>query len=221
MSRKKANIHYVYKTTCNITGRYYIGIHSTTNIEDGYMGSGLILRRSIRKYGINNHKREILEYVPSRDILFIREAEIVNEEIILDDLCMNLRKGGQGGFTIESAKKGREKTNEILKEKYGENYKSIISKLFLKNCSEEEKNEWVQKIKDGQKTSGFDFGTFRGKTHSEETKQKMSESSKGMGIGESNSQYGTCWITKDETNKKIKKEDLDTYLNEGWVKGRK
>ena len=56
---------------------------------------------------------------------------------------------------------------------------------------------------------------------SEESKKLMSKSSKGMGVGETNSQYGTCWITKDGINKKIKKEDLETYLNEGWLKGRK
>ena len=48
----------------------------------------------------------------------------------------------------------------------------------------------------------------------------MSECRKGTGIGEANSQHGTCWITKEGINKKIKKETLDTYLNEGWVKGR-
>ena len=49
----------------------------------------------------------------------------------------------------------------------------------------------------------------------------MSEIRKGTGTGETNSQYGTCWVTKDGSNKKIKKEDLETYLNEGWCKGRK
>ncbi len=39
-------------------------------------------------------------------------------------------------------------------------------------------------------------------------------------IGTANSQYNTCWITKDGLNKKIKKEDIDQYHNEGWVKGR-
>ena len=41
------------------------------------------------------------------------------------------------------------------------------------------------------------------------------------GTGKTNSQYGTCWITMDGTNKKIKKEELDSYLAIGWVKGRK
>ena len=38
--------------------------------------------------------------------------------------------------------------------------------------------------------------------------------------GEKNSQYGTCWITKDNENKKIKKEYLDEYISLGWKAGR-
>lgn len=41
--------------------------------------------------------------------------------------------------------------------------------------------------------------------------------------GEKNSQYGTCWIYNDELqiNKKIKKEELNTWLKNGWNKGSK
>ena len=39
--------------------------------------------------------------------------------------------------------------------------------------------------------------------------------------GEKNSQYGTCWIHNDVENKKIKKDELCTYINLGWIKGRK
>lgn len=41
--------------------------------------------------------------------------------------------------------------------------------------------------------------------------------------GEGNSQYGTCWIYNKEQDKalKIKKEEIDSYILEGWIKGRK
>jgi hypothetical protein len=65
------------------------------------------------------------------------------------------------------------------------------------------------------------YDNFKGKIHSKETKAKMSESSKGIGIGKNNSQYGTCWITNGVKNKKIKKEEIDIYLKTGWFKGRK
>ena len=53
--------HILYRTTCTITGRFYVGCHSTDSIEDGYLGSGNFLKHSVNKYGAENHKREILQ----------------------------------------------------------------------------------------------------------------------------------------------------------------
>jgi hypothetical protein len=176
------------------------------------MGSGLRLRRSIRKYGVDNHVKEILEFFDTREELAIREKEIVNFELIKEDMCMNLVAGGNGGFiSVEGYKKGAKKMNEII------NQRKKDDKEFAEKCRLAVSNTLKQMHKEGKITPP----DWTGKKHSDVTKQKMSESSKGKGIGESNSQYGTCWITKDGVNKKIKKEDIETYLNEGWVKGRK
>ena len=64
MPRKPHTHHYIYKITCNVTGKYYIGMHSTSNLEDSYFGSGTVLWRSIKKYGRNTHIKEILELIP-------------------------------------------------------------------------------------------------------------------------------------------------------------
>jgi len=202
MARKEKKYHFIYKTTNVLSGKYYIGMHSTDNLDDGYMGSGKRLRYSINKYGKENHKVEILEFVDTRAELKAREAEIVNLNEIAKEECMNLVVGGQGGFiSLEGAKKGREVTNT--------KYKDMI-------------NEWTSK---GGKTTFIRHGIpkdfkydWSGKNHSEETKQKMSESSKGTGKGSKNSQYGTRWITNEVDNKKIKKTDL---IPEGWRLGRK
>jgi hypothetical protein len=51
-------------------------------------------------------------------------------------------------------------------------------------------------------------------------KKLLSEIKKNTGMGEKNSQYGTCWVTKNNINKKIKKEELNQFIQKGWIKGR-
>lgn len=65
--------------------------------------------------------------------------------------------------------------------------------------------------------------SFLGKTHTEETKEKMRMAKKGKNKGNKNSQYGTCWIYSLTAKKTIKiiKSELDSYLSKGWIKGRK
>jgi len=38
---------------------YYIGLYSTSNLDDGYMGSGKRIRYSLNKYGIDNPEEKI------------------------------------------------------------------------------------------------------------------------------------------------------------------
>jgi len=73
MARKEKRYHYIYKTTCKITNRFYVGMHSTDNLEDGYIGSGKLLIYSIRKHGKENHVKEILKFLPNRTSLKERE----------------------------------------------------------------------------------------------------------------------------------------------------
>jgi hypothetical protein len=93
--------HYIYKITrADGSGKYYIGMHSTDDLEDGYFGSGSILSKSIKKHGKDKHHKEILEYLPSREALKLREKELVNEELLSDKLCMNIVQGGHGGADV-------------------------------------------------------------------------------------------------------------------------
>jgi len=59
-----------------------------------------------------------------------------------------------------------------------------------------------------------------GKKMTESAKRMMGDKNKIKQKGESNSQHGTCWITKDGENKKIKKDELPDWNKEGWINGR-
>lgn len=115
MPRKPYKHHYVYKTTCLLTNRYYIGIHSTFNIDDGYIGSGKRLKYSIKKYGKENHIKEILEFVKERKELEKKEIDLINE-YIGDINCMNLTKGGFG-FKMNHSEISKSKISKTLSNK--------------------------------------------------------------------------------------------------------
>ena len=48
----------------------------------------------------------------------------------------------------------------------------------------------------------------------------MKKLKEGHGVGETNSQFGSVWITNGLTNKKIKKDDMEFWLKNGYRKGR-
>jgi hypothetical protein len=201
---KEKKYHFIYKTTNLLNGKYYVGMHSTSNMKDGYLGSGTRLRRAIRKYGKENFRLEILEFFDSREALVLREKELVNEALLKDEMCMNLKPGGSGGFCNEEhAYKyhaaGGKRVRQLLSEKHCNKLKTdaAYKEWYLSKCKGN--NYW------------------KGKKHSIETIVRMKEKKAGFGTGESNSQFGTCWITDGLRNRKIKKTDL---LPHGWKYGR-
>lgn len=87
--------HYLYQITNLLDGKIYIGIHSTTNLEDGYEGSGILLGRAISKYGLSNFEKEILSFYNNRIELANAEFEIVNEEFVNNPNTYNMTIGGE------------------------------------------------------------------------------------------------------------------------------
>jgi hypothetical protein len=84
--------------------------------------------------------------------------------------------------------------------------------------------------------SGSGNGMF-GKTHSEDARKKMAEKKQGLYGGSSNPMFGKrhsdevrkkqselikgrIWVRNGMQSKQIPLEQLDTYLNEGWNRGR-
>lgn len=89
--------YFIYKTTNVINGKYYIGAHSTKNINDDYYGSGTALSASIKKYGKVNFIREIICYCSNVEELYKLEEKIISEHLN-NELCYNLKPGGKGGW---------------------------------------------------------------------------------------------------------------------------
>lgn len=208
----------IYKITNQIDGKIYVGSHKTNDLNDNYMGSGKYLKYAQEKYGIENFTKEILFVFDTSEEMYAKEAEIVNEEFLATENTYNLKIGGFGGFgyinemqlntrwkdalaratKIAKTQKRKWESNEVFSESFKETI-GVRSESFIQAS----KN-----------------GTFRGKSHTDETKSKISIKNAELQRGVRNSQYGTRWIHSLELqqSKKVKKDDP---LPDGWVEGRK
>ena len=208
MARKERKYHYIYKITCLKNNRYYIGMHSTDNLEDGYLGGGKRIKNSVKKHGKDAHKKEILEFFENREDLKKRESELVNEELLNDPMCVNLQPGGGGGIIDEiHHSKLKEGASKWIIEKWKDpEYRMMQTNL---------KSERYKKL---HKEGKMRYDTFKGKKHTPESLEKMRNADR---FGEKNSQFGTFWIFKDGISMKVKPQDLESKLSEGWRRGRK
>ncbi len=144
----------IYKTTNLINNKIYVGQDSKNN--PNYLGSGIHLKRAIKKYGKEFFIKEILE--TCLNIIELNEKEIywINELKSTDiNIGYNISFGSQFGW------------HKGLKHK-----EESIEKIRLSSLGRKHSDDTIEKL------SG-DNNHFYGKTHSDDTKQKISESNKG------------------------------------------
>lgn len=115
--------YYFYKITNTINGKYYYGVHHTNNLNDGYMGSGVALKRAYNKYGIENFTKEILHFFSSKEEMYDYEEKFVNEDFVNDYNCYNMVVGGRSVKTLTAlstiASKALTREEKIQRSKEG------------------------------------------------------------------------------------------------------
>jgi group I intron endonuclease len=99
MYNKEENMLYIYLTENLVNGKLYVGKHSG-EVDDGYLGSGKILKLAIMKHGIENFRKIILAVAENEDELDRLEVEYVKKyREIYGKKLYNLTDGGTGGNT--------------------------------------------------------------------------------------------------------------------------
>lgn len=95
---------YVYKTTCLVNSIIYVGQKkSPTFLGQSYLGSGLLLRRAVEKYGEVNFQVELLEECDSQEQL--NECECYWIELLHAtdrSIGYNITLGAAGGDTFSN-----------------------------------------------------------------------------------------------------------------------
>jgi len=169
--------YYIYKITNLIDGKIYIGVHKTKDMNDGYMGSGKIIKNAINKYGKSNFKKEIIETFSCSEDMYLREKEIVTDDFLAREDTYNLRRGGTGGFdylnkTGLALRTGcvlsEESRLKISKSKTGSKHTEYTKKILSENNGMKNSEEARKKVSDA----------LTGKEKTDEHKQKISEAIK-------------------------------------------
>jgi len=164
----------VYIVTNLVNDKKYIGIDSKNNPK--YFGSGHFIKQAIKKYGINNFKKDILEECKTREELLECEKKWIKfYDAVNDDRFYNIHEGGMGGdITIYMT------DDDIIK--------------WKSNISNTKKGQRLgiplsDKNKEGISKSLLDFYSNNpspniGKKHSDETKEKISNSHIGKKLSD-------------------------------------
>lgn len=149
----------IYKITNLLNGKMYIGQHTTSNIDDGYMGSGKIILRALKKYGKENFRKEWLMFCEDADELNYMERVYVDQTWVDRSDTYNLNLGGEC-----------QKVSEQTRKKISESSKG-------KRFSEETKRKLSIKAKNNP------VKYWKGKKIPDEYIRKMSEAHKGIKTG--------------------------------------
>lgn len=89
----------VYETTNLVNGRKYIGCHKTNYLDDGYLGSGTLLKRAVKKHGEDKFTRNDLFIFDNEDDMFAKEKELITDNVLDSENYYNVNTGGNGGFS--------------------------------------------------------------------------------------------------------------------------
>ncbi len=181
--------NYFYKIINLIDGNFYYGIHSTNNLDDGYLGSGKYLKAAIKKHGKENFIKEIIADYPTRKEASDHEKRVVTQELIELEECYNLKTGGDNECVFKYSDASRRKMSESLKKYFLENGAPVCKQETKDKVSKANKGRLAgenhpQFGKVGEESLNFgrkypiEFGQEisrrnTGKKHSATAKEKM------------------------------------------------
>lgn len=198
-------MHYlIYKVTNKLNNRFYVGKHKTENRDDDYLGSGILIKRAIKKYGKENFVKELLFECATEEEMNQRETDIVDADFVAREDTYNVAVGGDGGnLTMEQKLMGLTRARSA----------------FLKRLEEdlEFRAAYCLKRSHIAKMRNLKYGNpSKGKRLSDETRRKMSVAHIGKTVGSSNGVFGKHWVTNGQENKMVE----NTFIPDGWRKGR-
>lgn len=205
---------YIYETMNLINGMKYIGKHKSSKFDKNYKGSGVKLKKAFEEFGKENFSVRIIEEIPDFDnneeglrYLSERETNWIN-------ICNAVMSNKYYNNSYGSEKEGWSGVNKAIKDnpnyykehhwKYTGTYNPKNRKYSKENIEKFKKNHW--------KNLGLSVWNKGIKI----PKEKLTDHQKNFGPICKN----RIWVNKNNINKRIKSEELEVYLYQGWNKGR-
>lgn len=190
--------HFVYITTNSKTKKSYVGSHTSSNLLDSYLGSGILIKKSIQKYGRKIFKRKILKIFPSREEAVSKEEFYIKKYKTLVPGGYNISEFGNAAFPgAKNPRYGKDPWNKGIK--MSENFclkmqeKAIGNDYHLGKKHTEEAKKAI-----GKKHLG---NTYRlGKKATDEERKALSNSHKGQ-IPWNKGKIGISEKTRDKMSK--------------------
>lgn len=191
--------HYLYIIINNINEHFYIGIHSTHNIYDGYMGSGRDLKIAYKQFKRSNFSKHILKFFNNREELLKAEKDLLTDEFLIKykQVCYNKAEGGQTGSKGLCTIVTNSGTKTIRLSEYKANKSAYESKFS--NRTHMHKDGKCKMIPNDEVGEYLQNGWERGRIF--------------------NSSKGKIRIYKNDINLMIPGEMLQIYLDNGWNRG--
>ncbi|HPI82279.1 MAG TPA: GIY-YIG nuclease family protein [Candidatus Paceibacterota bacterium] len=159
--------HYCYLTLNKKSGKIYIGSHSSQNkFDKKYIGTGLLIRRAIKKYGKDNFICIPLSYFNSREEAYIGEEKYISLFESIHPNGYNISPNG-GVFAPNFF-------NEETKQKFSKLYKDIT---WEEKFGEEEAKRRKEEYK--KQRSGKTIIEILGEEGAKKRVEKFRKSMKG------------------------------------------
>lgn len=226
----------VYKTTNLINHKIYVGIHKTEDLNDTYLGSGLVFQQALKKYGKENFEREILCVCDNvEDAMFI-ESVIVNKDFLQRKDVYNRALGGicYPTFSEESKQNLSEKMTQLWStDEYKEKMNKIFNSPEFKKIRSYYAKKWIEdnpekfqerinKINKNPEKIRKTAEKHRGMKRSEESKRKMSLAAKKHMedpiVRKKRSGSGCIYIYNPETSV-VRRHNPNDPIPDGFLKG--
>lgn len=140
---------YIYIVTCrrgSFKNKYYIGQHTTKNLNDGYKGSGTLIRKYYKKYhSKDDYFMSIVCFCNSQEELDYKEKEIL-KTCLDDEDCLNIAKGGKNYIGIDWRYNMSEEKYKRHCENISKSLKGHKGAIPFVNMTEEQKTQWRLKL---------------------------------------------------------------------------